>query len=212
MIFAVSPAIAPIAGALLCGIGGWRAVFLATGIFAAVLLLVANLTLPESLAVEHRYPINLASLLRTYYRVSLDKQFMHLSMSNALNFGALFLYVSSTPRFILDFLHLSSSDFSWLFLPGVAGISTGAGVASRCSGGFTDSAVLRAGFGIMLAAGLVNAGMKEVLHNPMLPWLSVRLRSWRSGLRLVSHFLPCSAQNGFPSNEELHLECRLPCH
>ena len=79
------------------------------------------------------------------------------------------LYVSSAPRLILDFLHLASSDFSWLFLPAVAGILTGAGVASRCSGRFTDSAVLRAGFGIMLAAGVVNVGMNEVVHNPILP-------------------------------------------
>jgi DHA1 family bicyclomycin/chloramphenicol resistance-like MFS transporter len=114
-------------------------VFLATGIFAAVLLLVATLTLPESLPAQHRFPTNLASLLCTYRRVSCDRQFMLLSMSNALNFGALFLYISSAPRFILDFLHLSNGDFYWLFVPAVVGILTGSAFASRCSSRFSHT-------------------------------------------------------------------------
>ena len=99
------------------------------------------------------------------------------------------LYVSSAPRLILDFLHLASSDFSWLFLPAVAGILTGAGVASRCSGRFTDSAVLRAGFGIMLAAGVVNVGMNEVVHNPILPWAVLPIAFLAFGIALSQPLL-----------------------
>jgi len=51
MIFAASPAIAPIAGAFLCGVGGWRVVFLATGSrFSRCLALSGS----RSSAVPHR--------------------------------------------------------------------------------------------------------------------------------------------------------------
>ena len=198
MIFAVSPAIAPIAGAFLCGVGGWRVVFLATGIFAVVLLLVATLTLPESLPVEHRFPTNLASLLDTYRRVSRDWQFMLLSMSNALNFGALFLYISSAPRFILDFLHLSIGDFYWFFVPAVVGILAGSALASRCSRRFSHSAVLRAGFGLMIAAGIANAGMNEVLQKPVLPWAVVPITFLASGIALNQPLLTLLGLERFP--------------
>jgi DHA1 family bicyclomycin/chloramphenicol resistance-like MFS transporter len=198
MIFAASPAIAPIAGAFLCGVGGWRVVFLATGIFGVVLLLVATLTLPESLPLEHRFPTNLALLLGTYRRVSRDKQFMLLSMSNALNFGALFLYISSAPRFVLDFLHLSIGDFYWLFVPAVVGILVGSALASRCSRRFSHLAVLRAGFGIMMAAGIANAGMNEVLQNPVLPWAVLPITFLAVGIALNQPLLTLLGLERFP--------------
>jgi len=198
MIFAVSPAIAPIAGAYLCSFGGWRAVFWAVGVFAGLLLLCAGLTLPESLPVDQRHNLNLGSLLQTYRRISLDHQFMLLSMSTALNFGALFLYISSAPRFIFDFLHLSNSEFYWLFVPAVAGIVTGSGVAMRTSGHFADSAVLRIGFGIMIVACIVNSAMTWALHYPNLPWAVLPLGLEAFGIALNQPLLTLLALERFP--------------
>jgi MFS transporter, DHA1 family, multidrug resistance protein len=198
MIFAVSPAIAPIAGAYLCGFGGWRTVFWAVGVFAGLLLLVAALTLPESLPVDQRHDLNLGSLLQTYCRISRDHQFMLLSMSTALNFGALFLYISSAPRFIFDFLHLSNSEFYWLFVPAVAGIVTGSGVAMRTSGHFADSAVLRIGFGIMIVACIVNSTMTWALHYPNLPWAVLPLGLEAFGIALNQPLLTLLALERFP--------------
>ncbi len=198
MIFAVSPAIAPIAGAFLCGFGGWRAVFWAVGLFAGLVLLVAGLTLPESLPVDHRHRFNFGSLLQTYRRISLDHQFMLFSMSNALNFGALFLYVSSAPRFIFDFLHLSSSEFYWLFVPAVTGIVTGSGVAMKTSGRFADSIVLRVGFGIMILAWIANTAMTAVLHYPALPWAVLPIGVHAFGMALNQPLLTLLALERFP--------------
>jgi MFS transporter, DHA1 family, multidrug resistance protein len=170
MIFAVSPAVAPIAGAALCTLGGWRAVFWAVGLFAGLVLLVAGIALPESLPVARRQKINFGTLLQTYGRISRDRQFMLLSMITALNFGALFLYISSAPRIIFDFLHLSSGEFYWLFVPAVAGIMTGSAVAMRTSGRFADAAVLRVGFVLMIVACIVAIIINALLHYPGLPW------------------------------------------
>jgi DHA1 family bicyclomycin/chloramphenicol resistance-like MFS transporter len=198
MIFALSPAIAPIAGAFLCSFGGWRAVFWAVGLFACLLLLVAGLILPESLPFDHRHRLHFGSLLRTYRRISMDHQFMLLSMSNALNFAALFLYVSSAPRFIFDFLHLSSSEFYWLFVPAVTGIVIGSGVAMRTSGRLTDSIVLRVGFGIMMAAWMANNVMTAVLHYPGLPWAVLPIGVHAFGMALNQPLLTLLALDRFP--------------
>ena len=198
MIFAVSPAVAPIAGAFLCGLSGWRAVFWAVGLFAGLVLLVAGLALPESLPVDHRHRFNFGSLLQTYRRITSDHQFMLLSMSNALNFGALFLYISSAPRFIFDFLHLSSHEFYWLFVPAVTGIVAGSAAAMRTSGRFADSIVLRLGFGIMMTAWIANSAMTAVLHYPPLPWAVLPIGVHAFGMALNQPLLTLLALERFP--------------
>lgn len=198
MIFAVSPAVAPIAGAYLCGFSGWRTVFWAVGVFAGLLLLAAGLALPESLPVDQRHSLNLHSLLQTYRRISVDHQFMLLSTSSALIFGALFLYISSAPKFIFDFLRLSASDFYWLFVPAVTGIVTGSAVAARVSGRLTDSRILRVGFGIMMLACVVNSTMNAVVRNAPLPWAVLPIGLEGFGIALSQPFLTLLALERFP--------------
>ncbi len=199
MIFAVSPAVAPIAGAYLCGFGGWRTVFWAVSVFAGVILLLAGLTLAESLQLEHRHRLSIGSLL-IYRRIGADRQFVLLAMSSALNFGALFLYIASAPRFVLDFLHLSVNEFYWLFVPAVVGIVTGSGVAGRISGRFTDAAVLRVGFAIMLITGAANAFMNALTRQPHLPWAVLPIGLQAFGIALNQPLLTLLALDRFPRN------------
>jgi len=197
MIFAVAPAVAPIAGAYLCGFGGWRTVFWAVSAFAGAILLLSGLTLAESLHIEHRHRLSVGSLL-IYRRVGVDRQFVLLAMSSALNFGALFLYISSAPRFVLDFLHLSVNEFYWLFVPAVTGIITGSWVAGRISGRFADAAVLRVGFGIILIACAVNAFMNVLMRRPHLPWAVVPIGLQAFGIALNQPLLTLLALDRFP--------------
>jgi MFS transporter, DHA1 family, multidrug resistance protein len=197
MIFAVAPAVAPVAGAYLCGFGGWRTVFWAVSVFAGVILLLAGLTLAESLPVEHRHPLSAGSLL-IYCQIGVDRQFVLLAMSSALNFGALFVYISSAPRFVLDFLHLSVNEFYWLFVPVVTGIVTGSGVAGRISGRFTDAAVLRVGFGILLMACTLSVAMNALTSQPPLPWAVLPIGLQAFGIALNQPLLTLLALDRFP--------------
>jgi DHA1 family bicyclomycin/chloramphenicol resistance-like MFS transporter len=69
MIFGVAPAIAPVAGALLLNLGGWRATFWAVAFFALFLVAICQLCLKESLPRERRQPLAVRSLLATYFRI-----------------------------------------------------------------------------------------------------------------------------------------------
>jgi MFS transporter, DHA1 family, multidrug resistance protein len=197
MIFAVSPAVAPIAGAYLCGFGGWRTIFWAVSVFAAAILLLSGLTLAESLQIELRRRLSVESLM-IYRKISVDRQFVLLAMSSALNFGALFLYIASAPRFVLDFLHLSVNEFYWLFVPAVTGIITGSAAAGRMAGRFTDAAVLRVGFAIMLIACAVNASMNALTRQPQLPWAVLPIMLQAFGIALNQPILTLSALDRFP--------------
>lgn len=63
MIFTIVPAIAPLLGAGIIAISGWRGIFVAFILFSLVSVLWMGLRLPESLAVENRRPFRVPLLL-----------------------------------------------------------------------------------------------------------------------------------------------------
>jgi len=56
MIFTIFPAFAPLMGAGIIALTGWRRIFLAFIVFSLITILWMSLRLPETLAVENRRP------------------------------------------------------------------------------------------------------------------------------------------------------------
>ena len=50
------------------------------------------------------------------------------------NFGALFLYITSAPAFVLDMLKLNEQQFGYFFVPTIAGMVIGAYFSGRAAG------------------------------------------------------------------------------
>ena len=63
MIFTLVPAIAPLLGAGIIAIAGWRAIFLAFALFAVIIITWMSLRLQEPLPAENRRPFRLPLLL-----------------------------------------------------------------------------------------------------------------------------------------------------
>jgi len=119
-------------------------------------------------------------------------------MSAALNLGTLHLYVLSAPRIILDFLHLSTNAFYWLFVPEIAGIITGSWVAAKISGQFVETTVLQVGFGIMLGACALNIIVGALVRQPSPPWAMLPLGLQAFGMALNQPLLTLLALDRFP--------------
>lgn len=64
MIFTIFPAFAPLIGAGIIAVAGWRAIFLAFVLFSLITVLWMGLRLPESLPRQKRRPIRLSLLLQ----------------------------------------------------------------------------------------------------------------------------------------------------
>ncbi len=63
MVFVLVPAVAPLLGAAIIAVAGWRAIFVAFIAFAVIFTLWMLVRLPETLAVENRRPIRLRLML-----------------------------------------------------------------------------------------------------------------------------------------------------
>jgi MFS transporter, DHA1 family, multidrug resistance protein len=198
MIFGVAPAIAPIAGSFLLNFGGWRAVFWAVALFAFFLVILCQIFLKESLSPARRQPFAPKSLFTTYFRIGSDGGFIALALALSLNFGALFFYIASAPRFILDFIHLTKNDFHWLFIPVVTGLITGAWGASYAANRIPGLKLLWIGYGIMGVAGLAELMFSALL--PTSPLLVAPLALQAFGLALNQPILTLLALDRFPDH------------
>ncbi|MEO7251603.1 MAG: multidrug effflux MFS transporter, partial [Arenimonas sp.] len=117
MIFGVAPALAPIVGGLILGWKNWQAIFWFLTAFSLLLMLVTMVALPESHPEQKRLPLNLRVLVGGYREILGNGRFRLLALAGTANFGALFLYITSAPAFVLDIMKLNEQQFGWFFAP-----------------------------------------------------------------------------------------------
>jgi DHA1 family bicyclomycin/chloramphenicol resistance-like MFS transporter len=200
LIFGLAPTIAPIVGAFLLSFGPWRLIFVGVALFAAALLAYCVFRLQESLPIENRAHFRPGELFATYRAIGADRRFLILAVTPSLNFGAIFLYISSAPRLIFDFLHRSQNDFYMLFVPIVIGMMTGAWASGRLSMRWSMHRTLGTGYALMMLACIVNLLLNWIAPNPQLPWAVLPLGLQAFGMALNQPGLILLALDRFPAH------------
>jgi len=155
LLFALSPAIAPVLGGWLHEQFGWRSVFWFLSGFG-MMLVVMGLFIKETLVHEHRQSIHPGAVFRVYIDSLLNKRFPALIFSLAFAFAGLFLYIAGAPTVIYDFLGLGSEDFGWLFIPIVIGLMAGASISGRLAHRWPANRTISTGYGLMVLACMLN--------------------------------------------------------
>lgn len=200
MIFGIAPAIAPVVGAQLVIVGGWRGIFWSLAIFAGVMVVAMWYLLPESLPREQRVSLAPRNLARTYRNILGDVGFWPLAISGTFNFAALFVYILSAPRVVLELMGLSQQGFPWLFVPIIAGIMSGSWISSRLAGKRSAAATVGIGYAFMALGTLLNLVLAFVLPVPAPAWALLPL-----------YLIGCGVGLAFPTLTLLLLD-RFPRH
>lgn len=155
MLFAIAPAIAPILGAWLQDLFGWRSVFWFLTFFG-VLLFIMTYFIEETLHKKQQQSLHPKAVLKTYTQIISHRQFMGLVLSLSCSFSGVFLYISGAPSVIYDFMNLSSSDFGVLFIPIVIALIIGAFISGRLAHRWARVRIIIIGFSIMAAGVMLN--------------------------------------------------------
>ncbi|MDR3417993.1 MAG: multidrug effflux MFS transporter [Nevskia sp.] len=198
LIFGVAPALAPIVGGWVLYFAGWRWIFWVLAVFTVVLLLTAQLALPETHPRARRMPFDARHLLRTYRGIAADARFMLLALTASLNFSAIFLYVASAPSIVLDLLHLSERQFAWLFIPTIGGMTFGAGLSGRLAGKLDAARTVGLGYLLILAGALLNLAINSLLA-PAVPWFVLPIAVGGMGVSLAFPTLTLLMLDRFPA-------------
>lgn len=207
VIFAIAPAIAPIIGGQLLHWFDWHGIFFFLALIAAILLLMSWRHLPETLPRDKRQPFAPGSLWQGYRGVFGSAEFLLLSLSLAANFAGFFIYVLSSPVFLIQHLKLSSQDFAWMFVPMVCGMVLGGLLNGRLAGRLSPRRTIALGYLVMIAAAIANVLLNLWLP-PRLPWTMVPLFVYVSGMALTMPCLQLLAMDLFPTRHGMASSCQ----
>jgi len=198
MIFGIAPAIAPIVGAWLLGIDGWRGIFWALSGFTLSLTFAVAWFLVESHPVDRRSVFRPRPLLAGYLRIGRDLPFWPLALASSINFAGLFLYIASAPHLIRDLLHLGPDGFPWLFVPVVTGMVSGAFISGRLAGRVSASKTVAWGYAAMLSSCVLNLILAVSMDAPRVPWSTLPLILYGCGVQLAFPTLTLLLLDRFP--------------
>ena len=182
--FGVAPAVAPLVGGWLFVGAGWHSIFWLLAVLSALLWWAVWRTLPETLHLDQRQPLQIGPLLRGYVQMGTNPRFMALAMASGIPFNGMFLYVLSAPVWLGDLLKLEPTQFFWFFCMSVSGIMLGAWLSGRLAGRIKPKHQIRHGFVIMLGTSLVNVLM-NLLGTPHPFWALLTVSVFSFGWALM---------------------------
>lgn len=115
LVLGVAPVVAPSLGAAVLLKASWHWVFAALVVIAGLLLLVAALTLPETLPTSHRRPLKVRGIAATYLELLRDVRFVVLVLVAALGMSGLFAYIAAAPFVLQGRYGLDQQAFALVF-------------------------------------------------------------------------------------------------
>jgi MFS transporter, DHA1 family, multidrug resistance protein len=115
LVIGVAPILAPSLGGLVLQWTSWRGVFVVLAGFAALLVVVALLGLPETLPRSRRRSARLSATLDTYRMLLRDRTFVALVLVGGLMMSAVFAYVSGSSFVLQGAYGLDEQTFGVVF-------------------------------------------------------------------------------------------------
>ncbi len=114
MIFTLVPAIAPMLGAGVIALTGWRGIFASFIVFSLITIFWMGLRLPESLAVENRRPLRLPLMMDAARQMFAHPTVRVSILVQTLCLGMLFTMLTMVQP-IYDIIHDSAESFPFWF-------------------------------------------------------------------------------------------------
>lgn len=207
MMFALAPAIAPVIGGWLQSAFGWRSVFAFLSLSTIALWIACLYLLPETLPPEKRQSLRPSYLASTYRKVFSSPRFLFACAALALNFGGFFIYVLSSPVFLMRHLGLPETAFLWLFGPAMLGLMSGSWCSGRLAGRLSPGRTIALGYLVMGCAAGLNLALNLSLP-PGLPWSVAPLFVYTLGMSLAMPNLTLFALDPFPAQRGLAASCQ----
>jgi MFS transporter, DHA1 family, multidrug resistance protein len=152
----VAPIIAPTLGIAIAAFGGWRAIYAALAIGATVLLTTAWFGLVESGTRGAPGELTVRGVVDSYVRVLRHPVAFGYVLVIALNFGALFSYVSGSSLVLIGLMGVSRRSYGLLFAATSLGLMAGAFTSARLSArGVSQARLIRWGLAAIVTSALL---------------------------------------------------------
>jgi DHA1 family bicyclomycin/chloramphenicol resistance-like MFS transporter len=154
LVVAVAPIGAPLFGAAMLNVTGWRGIFVALGLIGVGLLVAVRLFLPETLPREERRREGLRDSLTALHHLACDRSFVSYTLTLAFVFAAAIGYIAAMPFVLEDIEGVSPGAFALAFGVNAAGLIAMSQVGRRLLDYVDPRRIVTAALTIATAAGL----------------------------------------------------------
>ncbi|MDZ7853884.1 MAG: multidrug effflux MFS transporter [Halomonas sp.] len=164
---AMAPALAPVVGAGLLLFFGWESVFLLLAVYAAIMLLVLTLMMPEPLPADRRQSVAPKVILANYCMLLTQRSFIGYTLINASGFAGLFAFLSGSSFVLIEYMGLSPFQYGTGFTLIVLGFFSGTLFSGRYSHRLGRDRLLLLATLMCALAGTTMAGLSIAgVHEP----------------------------------------------
>ncbi|MFM7669866.1 MAG: multidrug effflux MFS transporter [Betaproteobacteria bacterium] len=150
----LAPIIGPILGAYLQVAFGWRAAFVALGIFSACVMAACIYALPETNQHKNPKATQISGIIENYRLVLGAREFWLNVTPGALSYCGIFILISGSSFVLIEILGVPTQWFGYCFGMGVAGYMSGTLVCRRLLKTISGKQALRIGTACSLSAGV----------------------------------------------------------
>jgi DHA1 family bicyclomycin/chloramphenicol resistance-like MFS transporter len=150
----LAPILGPILGAYLQVAFGWRAAFIALGIFSACVMAACLYHLPETNQHKNPNATQIKGILENYRLVLGSREFWLNVTPGALSYCGIFVFISGSSFVLIDVLGVPTQWFGYCFAMGVTGYMSGTLVCRHLLKTITSEQALRIGTACSFSAGL----------------------------------------------------------
>jgi MFS transporter, DHA1 family, multidrug resistance protein len=150
----LAPIIGPILGAYLQVAFGWRAAFIALGMFSACVMAACLYHLPETNQHKNPNATQIKGILENYRLVLGSREFWLNVTPGALSYCGIFVFISGSSFVLIDVLGVPTQWFGYCFAIGVTGYMSGTLVCRHLLKSISGEQALRIGTTCSFSAGL----------------------------------------------------------
>lgn len=115
LVFSISPILAPLTGSAVISFYGWRGVFWAVTIAAAIGLVLLSTQLEETRTKADRHGSNLGSAMRAYGMLLKDGHFLAMTFIGGFGLSGFLVYLANSSFVLIEHYGLTPTEYSFAF-------------------------------------------------------------------------------------------------
>ncbi|MFM7484159.1 MAG: multidrug effflux MFS transporter [Burkholderiaceae bacterium] len=150
----LAPIFGPILGAYLQVAFGWRAAFIALGIFSACVMAACIRHMPETNQHKNPTATQIKGIIENYRLVLGSREFWLNVTPGALSYCGIFIFISGSSFVLINVLGVPTQWFGYCFAIGVTGYMSGTLVCRRLLKTIPGEQALRIGSACSFSAGI----------------------------------------------------------
>jgi DHA1 family bicyclomycin/chloramphenicol resistance-like MFS transporter len=136
LVISVSPILAPLGGSALIVPFGWRAVFVAVAVVAALCLALTAAHLPETRPAHTRVTVSLGAVAAGFWQLLRDRHFLGLTFIGGFGMAGFFTFLASSSFVYMDHFGLTPTEYSVAFALNAIGFIGASQFAARLGARF----------------------------------------------------------------------------